>query len=419
MDVEEIKRVIKDQREEIEEKFRRTKIVDRNVPKEILLRYLSAPNILAILGVRRCGKTTFSLMLTREKYGYVDFDDERLYGVQTKDLNNVLQAFYELYGKDLENIVLDEVHNVPGWELFANRLRRTKKVILSGSNAKMLAGELATHLTGRYMDFTLYPFSFTEHLMIKDIKPDIYSTKSIAEVKTALSEYIKTGGFPECHIFGAGIVSKVYEDIIHKDIIQRHKIKDRRIFSEFAKYMVSSFSKEVTFRQLKHITSIKNVSTIRKYVDYLESAYLIFLVNRFSFKLKEQMKAPKKVYCIDAGIVNSVAFKFSGDMGRLMENLVAVELMRRNSYAGGGEIYYWKDHQQREVDFVVKKGESVESLIQVSCVSSRIEIEEREIKSIIKASQELRCKNMLLITWDYQGEINGIRCIPLWKWLLK
>ncbi|MCX9083233.1 MAG: DUF4143 domain-containing protein [Candidatus Methanoperedens sp.] len=183
--------------------------------------------------------------------------------------------------------------------------------------------------------------------------------------------------------------------------------------------MVSSFSKEVTFRQLKHITSIKNVSTIRKYVDYLESAYLIFLVNRFSFKLKEQMKAPKKVYCIDAGIVNSVAFKFSGDMGRLMENLVAVELMRRNSYAGGGEIYYWKDHQQREVDFVVKKGESVESLIQVSCVSSRIEIEEREIKSIIKASQELRCKNMLLITWDYQGEINGIRCIPLWKWLLK
>ncbi len=419
MDIEEIKKIIIDQREEIEDTFDKKRIINRELPKEELLKSLEHPNILAVLGVRRCGKSILSHMLIRgRKYAYINFDDERVFGIEAKDLNNVLQAFYEIYGTGIEYLILDEIQNVPGWELFANRQRRTKKVILTGSNAKLLSGELATHLTGRYVDFTLYPFCFKEFLELKGVKPDIYSTKSIAGIKNALREYIKIGGFPEAHLFGKGMTARIYEDIIHKDIISRHRIKNKKTFSDIAKYLISNFSGEFTFGKLKNITAIKNVHTVKNYVEYLESSYLILPVKRFTFKLKEQMLAPRKVYCIDTGIINSIAFKFSEDIGKVMENLVAVELHRRKSYYGAAEVYYWKDYQQREVDFVLKEGGTIKELIQVSYASSENDIKEREITALLKASQELNCGNLSVITWDYEGDIGEIKCKPLWKWLL-
>ena len=158
-------------------------------------------------------------------------------------------------------------------------------------------------------------------------------------------------------------------------------------------------------------------------MDYLSSSYLTCVFERFSFKIKNQTIAPKKVYCVDTGIINSVAFKFSENLGKLMENLVAIELLRRKSYWHPDlEVYYWKDHQQREVDFVLKEGLKIKQLIQVTYSSGKDEIERREIKSLLKASEELRCKDMLLITWDYEGKekIKGeeIKFMPLWKWLL-
>ncbi len=419
MDIEEIKRIIIDQREEIKDIFEMKRIIERKIPKEELSKSLEYPNILAILGVRRCGKSILSHMLLKElKYGYINFDDERIFGIEAKDLNNILQAFYELYGTDLEYLILDEIQNVHGWELFANRLRRTKKVILTGSNAKLLSGDLSIHLTGRYVDFTLYPFFFKEFLEWKGMEPDIYSTKSLAEIKNALKEFIKIGGFPEAYLFGRGMTVRIYEDIIYKDIILRYRIKNKKTFSDLARYLISNFSSEFTFTKLKNITAIKNVHTVTDYVEYLESSYLILIVKRFSFKLKEQVLAPKKVYCIDTGIINSMAFKFSEDTGKVMENLVAIELHRRKSYFGAAEVYYWKDHQQREVDFVIKKGETIKELIQVSYASNKNEIKDREIKALLKASEELRCQNLNIITWDYEGEIGKIKCLPLWKWLL-
>ncbi len=420
MDIEEIKRIIIDQKEEIEDTFKKKKIIEREIPKEELSRSLEYPNILAILGVRRCGKSILSHMILKgQAYGYINFDDERVFGIEAKDLNKVLQAFYELYGINIEYFILDEIQNVPGWELFSNRLRRTKKVILTGSNAKLLSGELATHLTGRYVDFTLYPFSFREFVELKGIKPDIYSTKSIAEIKNALKEYVRLGGFPEAHIFGRELVSRIYGDIIYKDIISRYEIRNRRSFSELARYLISNFSSEFSFRKLSEVTSIKNIHTVKDYVGYLESSYLLLVIEKFSFKLKEQLIAPRKVYCIDTGIINTIAFKFSEDIGRIMENLVAVELHRRRSYFGTEDVHYWKDHQQREVDFVLKKGETINGLIQVSYASSAGEIKEREIKALLKASEELGCGNLSIITWDYEGEIGKIKCLPLWKWLLQ
>lgn len=389
------------------------------MPEEALLKALKYPNILALLGVRRSGKSILSLMLMKgKKYGYINFDDERLFGIEAKDLNKVMQAFYELHGTDLEYLIIDEIQNITKWELFANRLRRTKKVILTGSNAKLLSGELATHLTGRYIDFTLYPFSFKEFLKLKGEQIDFYSTKSIAEIKKMLEEYIKIGGFPEAQKFGLKMISRIYGDIIRKDIILRYGIRNKKTFSEIAKYLTSNFSNEITFRKLKDISSIKSVHTIKNYVDYLHSSYLLFLLKRFSFKLKEQMIAPKKVYCVDTGIINSIAFKFSEDKRRFMENLVAIELFRRKSYFDKEEVYYWKDYQQREVDFVIKEGEKIKGLIQVSYASGKDEIEKREIKGLIKTSEEMSCKNLKIITWDYEGEIGEIKCMPIWKWLV-
>jgi len=427
MNLEDIKRIIADQGEEMEEIFMREKIIERSVPREKLLHFIKHPNILAILGVRRCGKSIFSLLLVKnKKFGYVNFDDERFAGFEAKDLNLLLQAFYELYGTDQEYFILDEIQNIWGWELFANRLRRTKKVIITGSNAKLLSGELATHLTGRHVDFTLYPFSFREYLKTREFKlkkEDLYTTKKIAELKKEVENYISAGGFPEAYKFGRAILLNIYGDILHKDILLRYRIRNRKTFSEMANYLVSQFSNEITYSKLKNIMEIKNVHTVRNYVDYLSRSYLLFIIERYSPKLKKQMIAPKKVYCIDTGLINSIAFMTSENRGRLMENVVAVDLMRKKSYSHSNmEIYYWKDHRQREVDFVLKSGRKIGQLIQVTDASGEEEIKKREINSLMTASYELRCKNLLIITWDYEDEIKKdnriIKYIPLWKWLV-
>ena len=427
MNIEEIKKIITAQREEIKETFEREKIINRIIPNEKLLQFFNHPNILVILGVRRSGKSICSMLLFREKkFGYLNFDDERIIDIQPNELENVLQAFYELYGSDVDYLILDEIQNVEKWELFANRLRRTKKVIISGSNSKLLSGELATHLTGRYIDFTLYPFSFNEFLTLSGnqiTREDFYSTKRISEIKEKLRTYISLGGLPEAHKFGKAMLIKTYEDILQKDILLRYKIKHKTTFKELARYLISNYSHEITFTKLKNVSSIKNVHTIKNYVDYLSTAYLIFIVERFSFKLKNQMIAPKKVYCIDTGILNSVSFRASENFGNMLENLVAVDLFRRKSYWNPEiEIYYWKDYQQREVDFILKKGPNVEQLIQVTAASEKNEIERREYTSLLKASEELRCKNLLMITWDYEAQERqddkNITFVPLWKWLL-
>ena len=512
MNVEELKRIITDQKEELDEILEREGIIDRHTPNEKLAGFMTHPNIVAILGIRRSGKSILSALLLRDrKYGHLNFDDERLAGLETKDLNMVLEAFYEMYGTDLEYIFLDEIQNVPGWELFANRLRRTKKVILTGSNARLLSGELATHLTGRHIDFTLYPFSFPEFLAMRDMGTgtgtgtgagmktgtgtgmgagmgtgmgtgtgtgmgagmgagmgtgtgtgmgagmktgtgtetgidgkmgtgagmgtgtgvgatsaylDLYSTKKISMVKRELEDYMALGGFPEVHRFGKSILLGIYEDIIRKDILLRYGIRNRKTFSELAKYLISNSSNEISYSRLKNMFAIKDVHTVKNYIDHLSSSYLTFTLERFSFKLKNQAIAPRKIYCVDTGIINTVAFRFSENRGNLMENLVAVELRRRISYwHPGSEIYYWKDNRDREVDFVLKDGPGVKQLIQVTYSSGRDEINRREIRSLLKASAELGCKELLVITWDYEDELvvdgKRIKCLPLWKWLLE
>ncbi len=427
MDVEELKYVIETQREETTEIFKQERIIDRDIDKKHIKRFLSHPNILAILGVRRSGKSLLSwLLLMEEKYGYINFFDERLLGFNVKDFEKTLQAFYELYG-DIKYIILDEIQHIPGWERFTSRLRTTKRIIITGSNSQLLSGELATSLTGRHIDFELYPFNFREHLTMRNIDLEdnwFYSTRKKAEIKRELEEYLIKGGFPETYKFGRRILHTIYTDIVEKDIIKRYNIRKEQALKELSKYLLTNYSKEISFRKLKNIIQLKDDHTVSNYTNYLSNAYLIQIVERFSPKLKEQILAPKKIYCIDTGLIDLFSFKISENKGRLMENLVFIELSRRKSYnfKDNLEIYYWKDYQQREVDFVVKEGVDVRKLIQVTYASDRDEINNREINSLVKASEQLGCKDLEIITWDYEDKLvvdgREIKCIPLWKWLL-
>lgn len=420
METEVLKRVIESQKTEVEDKFRKEKIIEREklIYAEKFLKY---PNILAILGVRRCGKSIFSLLLARKlskNFGYINFDDERLAGIKPHELNKILQAFYELYGK-IDFIILDEPQNIEKWELFANRLRRTKKVIVTGSNSQLLSGELATALTGRHIDIFMFPLSFRE---ILNFKPNIYLTEDIAKVKKKLNTYLKGSGFPEHLKFGPQIVINIYEDIINKDCIRRYKIRNEKSFRELARYLVSNFSSEFSYSKLSKITDIKDIHTVKNYVDYLKQAFLIHVLERFSFKLKQQIIAPKKIYVMDHGFANFLSFKLTKNLGRLFENVVCTELFNRCSIKYDVNIYYYKNSKGNEVDFVIKGKGKVEQLIQVCYDIDDIKTKEREIRSLIKASKELKCNNLLVITDDYDEEEKverkKIKYIPLWKWLL-
>ena len=421
MEIEILKRIITSQREEFEKTFKEFPIIKRD-NLDYVKPFLSHPNILAILGVRRSGKSIFSIILAKElkeNFGYINFDDERLMSLKTEDLDKILQVFYELYG-EIRLIILDEPQNVIGWELFVNRLRRTKKVIITGSNSNLLSGELATHLTGRYIDFTLYPLSFKE---ILNFKPNIYSIEDIAKVQRQLDNYLKESGFPEFRYFGSKIVEVIYQDIINKDCLDRYIIKNKKTFKELSKYLTSNFSSEFTYSKLSNIFGIKDVHTVKNYVDYLKESFVIIVIDRFSPKLKQQIISPKKTYVVDHGICNFLSFKLSKDTGKLLENITCIELLRRKSINSNLEIYYWKDYQQNEVDFVVKQGPKIKALIQVCKDLSENETKEREVKSLIKAGKELKCKDLIIISRDKEGKeiINGtkIKFVPLWKWLLE
>ena len=415
------KSLIKEQREELENIEKKERIIER-IGLEKARKSLRHPNILAILGIRRCGKSIFSYLLAKNNnFGYINFDDERLVELKSEDLNKVLESFYELYG-DVDYIILDEIQNVENWELFVNRLRRTKRVVLTGSNSKLLSGELSTHLTGRYLDIILFPFSFKEFLKLNGFRENkAYTTKEKAEIMKLLKGYLEIGGFPEAHKFGKEMISKIYEGIITKDILLRHNIAKKDEVKKLAKYLITNSSDEITYSRLGRMLDVKHVSTISNWISYLETAFLIFKLDKFDFKLKQQFIAPKKVYCIDSGLMNSIGFKFSENKGKVIENEVALELQRRKG--DSFEVYYWKDLQQNEVDFVLKRGKSVVQLIQVTYASSKEEIKEREINALLKSSKKLRCNALLVITWDYEseGKIKGknIKFVPLWRWLLE
>jgi len=383
--------------------------------------------IKAVLGPRRAGKSVFSIQSIKDRrYAYLNFDEEQL--VRVDDYDVFLKGLREVYGS-FDVLLLDEVQNLLNWELFVNRLQRSGlNLIITGSNSRLLGRELATHLTGRHIPVLILPFSFKEFLRARDV--DVSGHKftqkeNQGEILRDLREYMVVGGFPEVVVKGLDhrtYLSTLFDSVVLKDVVRRHNVRFSSRIYDLARYLMDMYSSELSFTRAKNVLGLGSVHTVENYTKYLVEAFPFFLINRFSFKAKDQLTLPKKVYSIDVGLVNALSLRTTENRGKIMENLVAIDLLRRSNLLNDTHITFWKDYQKNEVDFVLRRGLKIEQLIQVTYASGRDEIEKREIKAMVKAGKELKCKDLLIISWDYEGDIRvegkSISCVPLWKWLL-
>ena len=413
-----IRDIILIQKRELENKLK-----EKYIEREIDAKKIGHSLIKVIIGPRRAGKSFFAVHALKNiaNFGYANFDDEKL--VEIEDFNEIINSINDIYDNP-KYLLLDEIQNLKNWELFVNRLQRQGyNLVITGSNSKLLSQELSTHLTGRHLLINVFPFSFKEFLKLEN------KELTEGEVKTRLLSYLTYGGYPEPLIKNLDhrdYLSTLFDSIIYKDIIKRFKIRSVQGLEDLATYLISNIAKEYSYNTLSKMTRCKSVHTIEKYLSYLEEAFIFFKLNRYSFKVKEQISSGKKIYCIDNGLIHAKAFKLSYDMGRLYENLVAIEL-KKLEMNGSANIYYWKSKAHEEVDFVVKSGLKVNQLIQVCYDTDEIKTKEREIKALIKAGLEFNCKNLLIITADYEaeekvswfGNKGKIKFIPLWKWLLE
>jgi uncharacterized protein len=359
----------------------------------------------------------------------VNFEDRRFTDLSLEFLDRIFETYLEFVKpKSKPYIFLDEIHKVEKWERWVRTFQELQKgkILISGSTANLLKSELANLLTGRHLDLIVFPLDFKEFLSFKNLEIrdllDIINKK--IEIKSFMREYCEFGGFPEVvlSVNKKEILFSYFEDIITKDIVLRYKVKKVKELTSLARFYLTNVSNLITYTSLEKSLGI-TADTIEKFSRYMEESFLIFFVNRFSKKIKEVEKSPRKIYCIDVGLSNAIGLRFSENIGRIIENLVAIKLKKQSLQDPNIEIFYWKDYQQNEVDFVIKEGLEIEQLIQVSYVSNKDEIEKREIRALLKASDLLNCKNLLIITWDYEDEIKVndkiIKCLPLWKWLLE
>ncbi len=365
---------------------------------------LQNPLIKLITGPRRVGKSVYALLMLRGKnFAYLNFDDSQLLEKWDEDL--VMSALDDVY-PDYDYILLDEIQNLPGWDLWVSKLyRRGKNLIITGSNAKMLSSEMATVLTGRYLQIEMLPFSLDETLRWKNIY-----TKQKEQVSKAIAladDYMRNGGYPEtipARSITKSYLSTLFDSILLKDVAKRHKVRNTIDLYNLATYLLSNFCNPVSANDIAGELGLQSVATTKKFCNYLSEPYLFFYLPRFNNKLKLMNKAPKKVYIVDNGFVQSTAFNLSENLGRLLENQVFVELIRRG-YTSGKTLFYYRTRNDKEIDFVTRKGPKVQQLIQVCYDMFSEKTRKRELDALVEAAEDLHCENLLVITYDQQGEI--------------
>lgn len=385
-----------------------------------------------VIGVRRSGKSTLCmkvLMQSGVHFAYVNFDDERLQKVGVEELDIILQELYAIYGS-FTHLFLDEVQNVDGWHLFVNRLlRQGIKLVLTGSNANLLSGELSTHLTGRYHQIELYPFSFSEYCTIRGVDTHGMTTKAYGLRDKALDEYLMSGGFPE--LIASPEISKrdylfsLREAIVKKDICQRYKIRYKQTLSDLANRLLDWFCQEKSYNDIAKEMSINSVHTVKNYITYLQNAYLLCLLPKFSLKSSERNSA-RKMYAVDNAFISQHENALlTESFGLRLENVVAVELLRR-LHSEYEQLYYLRKVQDFEVDFVVVESSHVRELIQVTYdfVEPSAKLYNREVNGLIKGSHLTRCDNLTLIMMrgeprDIQVEGKIVHCVLAADWLLQ
>ncbi len=399
------------------------------IPRELEVP-LDSKFIVSIIGPRRAGKTYYLHILKQkvEDAVFLNFEDSRLYETTYKEIRDIIRIFIELYGKTPKFLFLDEIQNVEKWEVILRELYDLEKyrIFITGSSSKLLSKEIATQLRGRCISFLLLPFNFKEFLSFKKFEIKEYISKDReAKIKNLLREYLKIGGFPDVIKSKEKLrILKEYSDLVlFRDFIERHKIRNFDLARAIHLFVLQNFSQEISlkslFDKLKSLNIRVAKDSVYEYVTMLEDTLFFFFLRKFSSKVHLRETWPKKIYVCDTGLTRVT--KFSPNYGSLIENLVFLELIREKNLNPLLEIFYLK-FNDGEVDFVLKEGLRIRQLIQVSYVSSRNEIEKREIKALIKASELLKCKDLLFITWDFEDEIKvknrKIKFLPLWKWLL-
>ena len=398
-------------------KIRKSDLHDRAITDKLISQI--GKEVLDITGVRRSGKSSTlfliidKLNLDTKDFLYVNFEDPLFIGHYSIDLLGKIWDVYKEHTNPGKKpyIFFDEIQLIPKWELWIRKIRDLESayIFVTGSSSALMSRELGTKLTGRHISITVFPLSFDEFLNFRKVDIDrknLYGAKHL--IKNNLIEYLNSGGFPEFVLNNnQELLKNYFEDILYKDIILRHNIRDAKSLRSLAVFCLTNITKLASYNSLRKQFSL-SLDTVKDYLSYMEEAYLINVVPAFSFSLKAQENSPKKIYCVDNGLRNAVSFKFSKDMGKLAENAVFVELKRK-----GKEVYYWKG--KNEVDFLIKNNDQSLTAINVTYSDN---IEEREIKGLTEVKGEFKVKESILITKDLEKKENGVKFVPLWKWLL-
>ena len=394
-----MKTIILNQRKERDELMSRPYLVRRNNQDLDLL--LNSHLIKLITGPRRVGKSTQALLMLRDKnFAYLNFDNYSLLDAWDADL--VMRMLDDVY-PGYEYILLDEVQNLDSWDLWVSELyRKGKNLVITGSNARMLSSEMATVLTGKYLQVEMLPFSLEEFFDWNKI--DLHSVKpeQRTDSQILMDDYLRNGGYPEVvasRQLTRSYLDTLFDSIIWKDVAKRHNVRNVTDLNNLAMYLVSNFCNPVSANELTAELGFSSVNTTKKYMDYLHEPYIFYYLSRYNNKLKLMKKAPRKVYVVDNGFVASKAFSLSDNLGRLLENQVFIELIRRG-YDVEKTMFYYRSRNDKEVDFVLRKGTSIERLVQVCYDMSSPKTEKREVDSIIECAGELKCSNLVIVTYN-------------------
>ena len=396
----------------------------RYVQRYIADEWLQTSEILIISGIRRCGKSVLMQQIRDrlvEKDFFFNFDDERLAYFKLDDFQKLQECFVELFGEQ-HTYYFDEIQNIEGWERFVRRLYNAgNKIVITGSNARMLSRELGTHLTGRYIQVEIYPFSFQEYLAMNEIPVNaktLYTTTGRATMVKSFVKYMECGGFPKFLQDGSvSYLTSLYESIIYRDILTRNGLTNEKEMLEMMFYLASNATKRVTYSSLGKVVGIQHPDTIKNYLEYIQQTYLIFQLFRYDPSVKKQMMSPKKIYFVDNAIIKRIGFNATENNGVFLENLVFIELKRR-----GWDVYYYAD--KKECDFIVRKGLHISDAYQVTLKMDSPQTREREIAGVREAMQAYSLSKGYILTFEGKETINFddgtiVEVVPVWEWILQ
>ncbi len=392
-----------------------------------LISQLPAKEIQVLQGVRRSGKSTiFKLLINHlmesnspKSILYINLDDPfftELYN-DARKFDSVVDIAGKLTQENIKYLFLDEVQNVEKWEKFvksAYDTERFRKIFITGSNSSLLKGQYAQLLSGRYISDSTYPLKFKEWLSVENLNSSLVLLQRKSKVMQIIDKMLEFGGFPEIikhedQLLKREILLNYYETILLKDCIAINHVREVKTFKELTHYLISNAGTLYSYNGLaKSINS--NENSVQEFINILENSFLFKEVKHFSFSLKKQSKARKKIYCVDNGILANVSFRFSQNKGKLFENLVYSELIKYN-----GDVYHYIN--KYECDFIVKS-ESEKKAIQV-CFEISDQNQKREINGLREAMEDLKIENGTIITYNQEMNVEGISVLPFWKYFFK